>query len=333
MITARSHPNIALIKYWGNRNEELRLPAADSLSMTLDHPSVEISLEAADAFSVRSLTESGEEKPLKEDALRRWRTHFDLTKKYLHSLKIPFPEAVSLEIRSGIPPSIGIASSAAVFSCAAEAYAGLAAEHRELSREEVSVIGRLGSGSASRSAYGGYSALLAGTGGKIDAAKSIQIAPEDHWVLHDVIVVPSTDAKKVGSTEGHALAGTSPHFAARVADIPRRQEECMGAILAKDFSRLRAVAEHDALDMHHVMETSNPPLRYLTDATHRILQEIEELRTREHLEVLYTMDAGPTVHLLCTEAALPTVRAFAETQKEQGCAVFEAKTGRGSRLV
>ena len=33
--TAIAHPNIAFIKYWGNRDDELRLPANPSLSMNL----------------------------------------------------------------------------------------------------------------------------------------------------------------------------------------------------------------------------------------------------------------------------------------------------------
>ena len=34
--TAKAHTNIALIKYWGKRNEELILPTNSSLSVTLD---------------------------------------------------------------------------------------------------------------------------------------------------------------------------------------------------------------------------------------------------------------------------------------------------------
>src|SRR5262245_11776756 len=34
--SALAHPNIAFIKYWGNRNDELRLPANASLSMNLE---------------------------------------------------------------------------------------------------------------------------------------------------------------------------------------------------------------------------------------------------------------------------------------------------------
>ena len=34
--TALAHPNIAAIKYWGNRDETLRLPANGSISINLD---------------------------------------------------------------------------------------------------------------------------------------------------------------------------------------------------------------------------------------------------------------------------------------------------------
>src|SRR4030067_3355961 len=35
IASAIGHPNIALIKYWGNRDHNLRLPSNGSLSMTL----------------------------------------------------------------------------------------------------------------------------------------------------------------------------------------------------------------------------------------------------------------------------------------------------------
>jgi len=334
-IRAVSTPNIAFIKYWGNRNEELRLPAADSLSMTLDRPAVEVVAEHAEQFAARSFDAGGTERVLKDKEIKRLEKHFLLAKKYLESIDAAgaFPASVSLEIRSKIPKSVGLASSAAVFSALAEAYGGFdrltaGGFADNVSRRDVSVLARLGSGSASRSVFGGFSAFVAGEGEEIGSAYAEQIAPEDHWKLHDVIIVPSQEEKNTGSTEGHALAGTSPLFEARLREIPRRQKECIEAIRAKDFGKLQKVAEEDCLDMHAVMRTSTPSLNYLSDETHRIVREVEELRSREHLAVLYTMDAGPTVHLVCEESALPAVQAFAHAQT--GCTVYEAGIGGGS---
>ena len=79
------------------------------------------------------------------------------------------------------------------------------------------------------------------------------------------------------------------------------------------------------------MASSTPSLRYLSDETYRIIREIEKLRARENLAVLYTIDAGPTVHLICDESALPAVREYASAQDEY--TVFEAGIGNGSHIL
>ncbi len=330
-IIAHSSPNIALIKYWGNRDDALRLPAADSLSMVLDFPTVKAEIEPAKTFAVRSYDHEGIEKPQSEASINRLKKHWELSKQFLEKIGYAqdIPQEVSITIHSGIPPAIGIASSAAVFSCLGEAYGALV-KGKALTREQVSILSRIGSGSAGRNSFGGYVALE-NHGEGIGSAYGRQIADEHHWLLHDIIIVPSCEAKKVGSTEGHALASTSPLFKKRLEQIPRRMRECIDALKTKDFEKLQRVSEEDALDMHRVMQTQTPPLEYLTDATHRIIRDIEKLRTNDKLNVLYTMDAGPTVHLICTEDSRGAVETFAQQQKD--CIVFKAKTGNGSRLI
>ncbi len=333
MVTARSTPNIALIKYWGNRNDELRLPMADSCSITLDFPCVEVSMDHSPIFTLHSYLPDGTEKILKEKDIARIEEHLKLTKQFLESVNMAnaIPESVSITIRSAIPPAIGIASSAAVFSALAKAYAGFASG---LSSRDISIIARLGSGSAARSIFGGFVALTNDTTNSSDVASASanQIADEHHWPLFDTIIVPTMEEKKVGSTEGHHMAHTSPHFKKRIEAIrSRRQQECIDAILAKDFAKLQAVTEEDCWDMHNVMQTQSPPLQYLNDETYRIVDEITELREREHLPVLFTMDAGPTVHLICTEEALKAVREYAHAQKS--CTVFEAGMRRGAEIL
>ena len=342
MAKARSTPNIALIKYWGNRNDKLRLPMADSVSITLDSPNVEVCVEHSPVFTLHSYLPDGTEKLLKEKDAARIEEHLKLTKEFLSTVKMAdvIPASFSITIRSAIPPAIGIASSAAVFSALAKAYAQLISEtgNKEqgtMSLRDISIIARLGSGSAARSIFGGFVALSnhePGTRNSINSAYASQIAPETHWQLFDTIIVPTMEEKKVGSTEGHHLAHTSPHFTKRIEAIrSRRQQECIDAILAKDFEKLQAITEEDCWDMHNVMQTQTPPLQYLNDETYRIVDEIIELREREHLPVLYTMDAGPTVHLICTQEVLKAVREYAHAQKH--CTVFEAKIGEGAKLI
>ncbi|MDD5041164.1 MAG: diphosphomevalonate decarboxylase [Candidatus Peribacteraceae bacterium] len=334
MNTARSTPNIAFIKYWGNRSEELRLPMAPSLSMTLDQPTVEITVEEAETFAVRSFLTDGSEKALKEKDISRFRKVITRMQQYLETIgaDCALPASIAITVRSHIPPAIGLASSAAVFSCLAKAVSGFVAPTLKLSPKQESILARLGSGSAARSIYGGFSSLEEGSGLELGSAWSEQIADERHWLLYDIVVVPAMEEKKVGSTEGHALASTSPFYKDRIEAIrSRRQKECIDAILSKDFEKLQRVTEEDCLDMHHVMETSTPPLHYLNEETHRIVNAIRALRTKEHIPVLFTMDAGPTVHLVCPEEAKNAVLSFAKAQK--GCTIFETKVGPGASLI
>ncbi len=331
---ARSTPNIAFIKYWGNRSDDLRLPMAASLSMTLDRPTVEITVEDADAFGVRSFLADGSEKTLKEKDTERFRKVIVLMRKYLGTISVgnALPESLAITVRSHIPPAIGLASSAAVFSCLAKAVAGFVAPQRKLSAKQESILARLGSGSAARSIFEGFSTLEEGSGMEIDSSWSEQIADEHHWRLHDIVVIPAMEEKKVGSTEGHASAHSSPFYEERVKAIrARRQQECIRAVRERDFEALQRVTEEDCLDMHHVMQTQLPPLHYLNAETHRIVDAIKELRTQKHIPVLFTMDAGPTVHLICPEEGKNAVLSFARAQN--GCTIFETRVGPGASLI
>lgn len=332
-FTATSSPNIAFIKYWGNRNNDYRLPSADSLSMCLDNPKVEVTVERSSELRVQSFNANGIPREMTPKHMARFDKHLNLMKHYFFELGMPeaIPASLHLTIRSSIPPSIGLASSAAVFSALAEATAGLAEVHRALTREEVSVLARLGSGSAARNVYDGYVALQAGTGDDIGSSVAIPIAGLGHWNLCDIVVVPSHQEKEVGSTEGHALAHTSHLFERRMRELPERQKQCIDAIHRRDFELLQKVSEADALDMHEVMRTSTPSLNYLSHETKQITDGIEVFRRMKHLPVLYTMDAGSTVHLICEEEAKEDILHFAHQQP--GCTVFVAKTGAGSKRL
>ena len=286
-VTAQSHPNIAFIKYWGNRDNALRLPVNGSISMNLDglftHTSVTFSASAqSDSLIINKKNVYG-------PGLTRVSYILDLVRAMAN-----INERAEVQSENNFPAGAGIASSAAAF--AALAVASSRAAGLTLSEAQLSVLARRGSGSASRSIPAGFVEWQMGQS-EVDSF-AFSIAPPDHWNLVDCVAIVNAAHKKTGSTEGHALAGTSPLQNARVEDAPRRLEICRTAILKKDFEAFANIIEHDSDIMHAVMMTSTPPLMYWQSATVEIFHQVREWRSKG-LPVGYTVDAGANVHVLC----------------------------------
>jgi diphosphomevalonate decarboxylase len=284
--TAQAHPNIAFIKYWGNRDNELRLPVNGSISMNLDglftKTTVTFNLSKQDSLSINNTEVKGK-------GLERVSYILDIVRKMAN-----INEKAEVTSENNFPAGAGIASSAAAF--AALALSTSKAAGLNLSESELSKLARRGSGSASRSIPSGFVEWQMGTS-EADSFSS-SIADVNHWNLVDCIAVVSSAHKKTGSTEGHAIAGTSPLQNARVADTTRRLDICRNAILQKDFEAFANIIEHDSDMMHSVMMTSNPPLMYWQASTVEIFHRVREWR-QSGLPVGYTVDAGANVHVLC----------------------------------
>lgn len=286
-VTAISHPNIAFIKYWGNRDNHLRLPSNSSISMNLDGLFTHTTVSFQPSLPFDELIINGHE--IVGKGLDRISYILDLIRE-MAGIKMN-AEVMS---ENNFPAGAGIASSAAAF--AALALAGSKAAGLDLSEPELSVLARRGSGSASRSIPAGFVEWKMGEAESDSYAFSI--APVEHWNLVDCVAIVSSTHKKTGSTEGHAIAGTSPLQNARVADAPHRLEICRNAILNKDFEAFANIIEHDSDMMHSVMMTSNPPLMYWQSATVEIFHLVREWRAGG-LPVGYTVDAGANVHVIC----------------------------------
>jgi diphosphomevalonate decarboxylase len=159
---------------------------------------------------------------------------------------------------------------------------------------------------------------------------AVSLASPEHWPLADCVAIVSAGHKAVGSTEGHALAPTSPLQSARVADAPRRLEICRRAILERDFERLAAIIELDSDMMHAVMMTSQPALFYWKPATLAVMESVREWR-RGGLAAAYTIDAGPNVHVICPASEAETL---AERLKSVAGVrdVLTARVGGAARL-
>jgi diphosphomevalonate decarboxylase len=295
--TAVSCSNIAFIKYWGNRDDHLRLPANPSLSMNLAGLETVTSVEFSERLVEDEVFIGGQAQ--QGAAKVRVCAHLDLIR-----ARAGLALNARVESHNNFPAGVGIASSASAF--AALSVAGAAAAGLSLSEAELSALARRGSGSACRSVPGGFTEWPVRAGTENSDSFAVSIAPPEHWALVDVIAILSTRHKSTGSTEGHALASTSPLQAARVAFTPERLARCKAALLARDFAAFAEVVEEDSTLMHAVMMTSRPPLFYWEPGTLALMKAIREWRA-DGLPVCFTIDAGPNVHCLCEATAASEV--------------------------
>jgi diphosphomevalonate decarboxylase len=287
--TAQANPNIAFIKYWGNRDNVLRIPMNGSISMNLDGLYTRTTVSFQPSLPYDELIINGHE--VAGPGRERVSYILDLIRDMANTRN-----RAEIMTENNFPSGAGIASSASAF--AALALAGSTAAGLNLSEKDLSRLARRGSGSAARSIPAGFVEWHAGE--SEEDCFAFSIAAADHWKLVDCVAIVSTAHKKTGSTEGHSIAPTSPLQAARVADAPRRLEICRKAILDCDFDSFASIVELDSDMMHSVMMTSTPALHYWKPASIDVMNQVRAMRV-EGIPACYTVDAGPNVHVICPE--------------------------------
>ncbi|WP_152658502.1 diphosphomevalonate decarboxylase [Oceanobacillus sp. CFH 90083] len=287
--TARAHTNIALIKYWGKRNESLILPANSNLSVTLDGFSTETTVHFQEGLKKDAFLLN--EQHVEGDALEKVAVFLDKVRAL--SGKEIYAQVQSV---NHVPTAAGFASSASGLAALAAASAkaiGLSLDDTELSR-----LARQGSGSASRSIYGGFAEWQMGEREDGLDSYAVQIADESHWDIRIAAVVLSKTMKKVSSREGmRRTVETSPFYSGWLEQTPKDLAEIKQAIDEKDFEKMGSIAEANCMRMHATTLGANPPFTYWQDATMRVMQAVQDLR-EQGIPVFFTIDAGPNVKVL-----------------------------------
>src|SRR5882724_4814910 len=287
--TARANVNVALIKYWGKRDETLNLPTTGSISLTLDG----LWIDASCGFGAGPHDEceiDGDPSPT-DDATRVQR-FVDVVRS-----EAGIDAPARIRTTSGVPKGVGLASSAAAF--AALALATSRAAGLRLEPPALSALARRGSGSAARSVFGGFVEWRRGE--RADGCDSVAepLAPPGFWDVRVVVAVTSSAPKAVSSRAGMERAATSPFYPAWVAGAEADLAQARAAIRARDLEALGLLAEHSALKMHAVGMAARPPLLYWRGATIECLHAVWALRAAG-TPAFVTIDAGPQVKVLCT---------------------------------
>lgn len=288
--TAMANTNIALIKYWGKRDEKLFLPMNSSLSITLDSfftiTTVEFSKSFnKDIFFLNEVQVTDKESNKVFNFLNKVR---DFAGTNVHA-------RISSENR--VPTAAGFASSASGF--AALAAAATRALDLQLSEKELSIIARQGSGSACRSVYGGFVEWQKGI--RIDGKDSFakQILNEKQWNISILSVLLAAEQKEVSSTDGmKRTVETSPFYSGWINTVEKDLEETKEAISSRDFEKLGVIVEANAMKMHGTMFGAKPPILYWQRGTIDVIHNIHKLRSAG-IYAYFTIDAGPNVKVLC----------------------------------
>ena len=296
-----AHPSLAFIKYWGKQNIAMNLPATPSLAVTLDCLTTETRVEISRPVDGEEVTD----RVFLDGILQRedrFAPFFAGFRKLTDKIKPGMGRfVVTARSSSDFPTAAGLASSAggfAALSCACAAAAGL-----DLTAEELSAMARIGSASAARSIYGGFTRLDAGS----KAAESVY--GENWWPEFRIIVLElEKEPKNISSREAmERTRHNSPYYQAWIDDSRVLMEQAVDALGGRDLDALGPLIRNSYLRMFATMFAADPPIIYWKPISLAIIQFCDRMRSNG-FSVWETMDAGPQVKLFCLENDVPAIR-------------------------
>ena len=319
---ARAYTNIALIKYWGKKNEELILPMNNSLSLTLDAFYTETEVIFSDSYMVDEFYLDGTLQD--EKATKKVSQFLDLFRKEAGlSLK------ASVISQNFVPTAAGLASSASGLA----ALAGACNTALKLGLDDLSLsrFARRGSGSACRSIFGGF---VEWEKGHDDLSSYAKPVPSDSFEddLAMVFVLINDQKKEVSSRNGmRRTVETSSFYQGWLDSVEGDLYQLKQAIKTKDFQLLGETMERNGLKMHGTTLAAQPPFTYWSPDSLKAMDAVRQLR-KQGIPCYFTMDAGPNVKVLVGNSHLSEVQeTFTKLfSKEQ---VITAHAGPGIAII
>jgi diphosphomevalonate decarboxylase len=289
--------NIALCKYWGKSNSELNLPMTPSLSISL--------LGKGSMTAINVIDEIEDQIVLNGEAISVDTKFSRRLLEYINLFREQQSVRFHIDIASNIPLAAGLASSASGFASLILALNGL--YHWGLSQKELSILARLGSGSACRSLWNGFVEWQVGSAA--DGMDSHGCLLSDEWQeLCIGLLIVNTNEKAISSREAMERTKMSSTLYSLWPDkVNQDMSLIKQAIKERDFSLLGKTAESNAMTMHAMMLSAWPPISYWQPETIDAMQKIWQLR-QEGLPLYFTQDAGPNLKLLFLRKDIDTVR-------------------------
>ena len=321
-VTTKSPSNIAIVKYWGKHGNQL--PNNPSVSFTLSRCFTETSVtfehNNTNDYTLSFLFE-GKVSPKFQEKIEKYLVD---NQQYFGFLK-----GLDLKIEScnSFPHSSGIASSASSMSafvlCLLKIEKIVNHDDTPIDMQRASFLSRLASGSAARSVFPVMS--LWGVTPSVPTSSDEYAVPLADMVnpvfqtYHDSIMIVSNKEKSVSSRVGHSLMNGHPLAEQRYATARQNTERLMKVLQTGDIQEFIQIAETEALQLHEMMATSNPPYHLMEPNTQKIIELVKKFRHDTGTPVCFTLDAGPNVHLLYPDECNDKVKLFIREELLQYC--------------
>ena len=292
--------NIALSKYWGKRDTILNLPTNGSASISLPGLGTETQVK------IISATKNHQDKvSLNGQLLETDNAFAKRVSAFLNHFRSNPNILFEVTTCNSVPTAAGLASSASGYAALVLALDDLF--EWNLADKELSLLARLGSGSASRSLFPGFSVWHQGT--QTDGLDSYAEAIETQWPEFCIgLLEIDVKQKPVSSTQGmQNTVETCALYQAWPEQANRNLQTILNAIEEKNFSTLGKTAEHNALTMHATMIATWPPIVYWQPESVEAMHKVWQLR-EQGVEVYFTMDAGPNLKLLFLQTEKPAIK-------------------------
>ncbi len=312
----RSPSNIALIKYWGKKKNQI--PQNPSISFTLQDAYTQTRVVCERSGSSNNAVSLYLDNELNEDfGVRIAKLLFSWKKTFKHV----YNAGIEIHTHNSFPHSTGIASSAsgmsALVKCIISLEIAMGGDKELGAVESVSSFARLASGSACRSVipYWGLWGNTEGIEGSNDFyAVGVEGLDDRFKAYHDDVIIISSEKKSVSSSAGHRLMVGNRYAASRYKQARHHMSELLLAMKLYDLDRFCEIVEQEAMELHALMMCSSPSYILLKPKTLEAIDRIREMRRESGIPVCFTLDAGPNIHLLYPDEYKEKLSLFIEEQ-------------------
>ena len=323
-VEHRAPSNIALVKYWGKKDEQI--PMNPSISFTLSNSYTETIMEMAPRtdFTTSFQIDFFFDKEPKDNFLPKIETFFTRIRNYIPFLRDYY---FIVRTRNSFPHSSGIASSAsgmaALAVCLMKIEKLFAPEMSDqFFHEKASFLARLGSGSACRSTYGGL--VIWGAHSAVPESSNFYGVPlrDTHEIFdtyQDSILLIDKGQKPVSSSMGHKLMIDHPYAEARFAQARQNITLLKEVLTQGDLNEFNRIVESEALALHAMMMTSDPYYLLMRPNTIAAIEKIWYFRASTQKPLCFTLDAGANIHLLYPKAYKGDIVPFIEKELKPLC--------------